>query len=566
MQNNHHNHIFESVLPPVPEGYRTRMEDALAALPVEKPYTVSVSRFTKKQIIILVAALITLLTVGTALAVGISRMQEVRDSGLEKLENYTGVIYGTAEPDTENLSDPSDSDAYVPVAYGVGMRDTDGNWQPEVVEEPGVFAEAGQFTIILDNMQYNNAGEKSALIAGIRIESKDDVRYSFSQFTITIDDGEPIADTGDLDYWQQAFELEKKNGAYSDFQDVFFRMSENPLRADTTFTIDAEINGEPFTLTYTLTAEQFEKLRQDTLGMLENYATLLNDVPTDTIPVGAECNGRRITEIAVNGHWLYYTVENIPSYWEVHYSREKAPYGKYDMDGFNSMVDGMYCQFEFISSKKGEGEHEMTQLMRCYLPYPDVLPKESLVSIMGAVFRIEWATGKVTLPKDETEWLAWRQESEALSAQNGDYDACFIGKPDVKAETFTLSELVYLNHDGALSGMIGVILETDEPVDKPFDGKERQPVVTIAGAVCESETFDYEELDRFSGGTENGGRRVGFMLYGPAYRTLPETFDVTVTWNGSTTTFTMHKSDLVRMYEEGSPITFGNVYNRIFDL
>ena len=193
-------------------------------------------------------------------------------------------------------------------------------------------------------------------------------------------------------------------------------------------------------------------------------------------------------------------------------------------------------------------------------------PSRSLVTSSGAPFRIEWATGKVTLPKDETEWLAWRQESEALSAQNGDYDACFIGKPEVKAETFTVSELVYINHDYALTGMIGVILETDEPVDKPFDGKDRQPVVTIAGAVCESETLDYEELDRFSGGTENDGRRVGFMLYGSAYRTLPETFDVTVIWNGSTTTFTMHKSDFARMYEEGSAATFGNVYYRIFDL
>ena len=566
MQNKHTNNIMKSVLPQVPESYRARMEDTLAALPVDSVRPVTVRSFTKKQIIILVAALITLLTLGTALAVGISRMQEVRDSGLEKLENYTGIIYGTIEPDAEKPADPADSDAYVPVAYGIGMNDANGNWQPEAVEELGVSAEAGQFTVTLENMQYNNAGEKSALIACVRIESKEDIRYSFSKFALTID-GEHIADdNSDLDYWQQAFELEKKNGVYGDFQDVFFRMSENPLRADTTFTIDAEINGEPFTLTYTLTAERFEELRQETVQMLDNYAALLNDVPTETIPVGAECNGYRVTEIALREHWLYFTVEGIPSYWEQHNSREQAPYGKYDIDGFMSVIDGMPGTSEFISAKKGEGEHEKTQLMRSYLPYGDALPKESLVTLFGAPFRIEWATGKVTLPKDETEWLAWRQESETLSAQNGDYDACFIGKPDVKAETFTLSELVYLNHDGELSGMIGVILETDEPVDKPFDGKERQPVVTIAGAVCESETFDYEELDRFSGGTENGGRRVGFMLYGPAYRTLPETFDVSVTWNGSTTTFTMHKSDLVRMYEEGSTVTFGNVYNRIFDL
>ena len=566
MQNKQKNNTFASVLPPVPESYRARMEDALAALPVDSARPVTTRGFTKKQIIILVAALITLLTLGTAAAVTISRMQEVRDRGLDQIENYTGMIYGTVEPEATMPVDPTDLDAYVPVAYGIGMNDKDGNWQPEAVEELGVSVKAGQFRVTLENLQYNNVEEKSALIAGIRIESQEDIRYSCSQFVLTVNDGEPIVDTGDLDYWQQAFELEKKNGGYGDFQDVFFRMSENPLRSNTTLQISAEINGEPFTLTYTLTAERFEELRGEIVQMLDNYAALLNDVPTEAIPVGAECNGYRVTEIALREHWLYFTVENIPSYWEQHDSREQAPYGKYDIDGFMSVIDGMPCRFEFISAKNGEGAHEKTQLMRSYLPYGDALPKESLVTLSGAPFRIEWATGKVTLPKDETEWLAWRQESEALSAQNGDYDACFIGKPEVKAETFTVSELVYINHDYALTGMIGVILETDEPVDNPFDGKDRQPVVTIAGAVCESETLDYEELDRFSGGTENDGRRVGFMLYGPAYRTLPETFDVTVTWNGNTTTFTMHKSDFARMYEEGSAVTFGNVYYRIFDL
>ena len=61
---------FESLLPPVPESYRARMEETLAAPPVETASrTVSVRSFTKKQIIIFIAALVTLLTVGTAFAV-----------------------------------------------------------------------------------------------------------------------------------------------------------------------------------------------------------------------------------------------------------------------------------------------------------------------------------------------------------------------------------------------------------------------------------------------------------------------------------------------------------------
>ena len=567
MQNKQRKNTYESLLPPVPESYRLRMEDALAALPVERPRTVSIGRFTKKQLIILIAALITLLTVGTAMAVAISRMEEVRNGGLNQLENYTGIVYGTVAPDAEIPSNPTEAEHYVPVGYDVSMTDENGSWQPDNLEGIYVSAQVGAFTIRLDNLFYNNVGEKSALIAPIVIEANEDISYSFSQFTLTVNGKETVTENGDEEYWQQAFELEKKkNGTYSDMQDLFFRMPYNPLQPDTTFTITSTINGEPFTLTYTLTAEQFETLRQDTLDMIENYATLLNNVPTDTISVGAEAQGVRITEIAVKGHWLYYTTESIPEYAETHSRREPAPYGKYDQNGFNSMVDGMYCNFEFISAQRGEGENELTQLMRCYLPYPDALPKESLVSIFGTVFRIEWATGKVSVPKDETEYLAWRQESEAMSAENGDNDAMFIAKPDAKADTFTVKELVYMNHDSAMHGMIGLIFETDEPVKDPFDGKDRQPVVTVNGITFESETYDYDKLDKFSGGTENGGRRVGYVLYGTAYRLLPETFDVTVSWNGSSVTFTMQKSDLIRCYDEEIPISFGKEYSAIFDI
>ena len=49
--------------------------------------------------------------------------------------------------------------------------------------------------------------------------------------------------------------------------------------------------------------------------------------------------------------------------------------------------------------------------------------------------------------------------------------------------------------------------------------------------------------DDFCGGSKNGGKLNGFWLYCPAYRALPETFEVTVSWRGDTVTFTMHKSD-----------------------
>ena len=543
------------------ESLEKQISARIARIPQSKEVRI---RFPKRLIIALIAAAL-LLIAGTAVAVAVSRMQQVRDGGLEQLENYTGIVYGTVEPGAEIPSDPTEAEFYVPVGYDVGMTDKNGSWQPDYLEISDVSVKTDTFTVSLDNMQYNPAGEKSALIAAITIKTDADVRYSFSNFTLTMNGKDSITDNSDTDYWQQAFELEKKNGTYSDMQDLFFRMPENPLRPDTTFVIKSEINGEPFTLTYTLTAEQFETLRQDTLDMLDNSAALLNDVPTDTILVGAEARGYRITDMIVKGHWLYYTVDNIPEYFKTHETREPAPYGKYDLEGNHTVVDGMLSRFEFICAER-RGEYDFTQLYRCYLPYPDALPKESLVSIFGAVFRIEWATGKVAVPKDEGEYLAWRKENEALSAENGDYDAMFIAKPDVKTDAFTVKELVYMNHDPSVSGMFGLILETDEPVKDPFDNKDRQPVVTVNGVTFEGMTYDYDKLDKFSGGTENGGRRIGFLLYGTAYRLLPDTFDVTVSWNGSSVTFTMHKSDLLRSYDEEIPISFGKLYSGVFGL
>ena len=43
--------------------------------------------------------------------------------------------------------------------------------------------------------------------------------------------------------------------------------------------------------------------------------------------------------------------------------------------------------------------------------------------------------------------------------------------------------------------------------------------------------------------SDKGGKRNSFWLFAPAYRTLPDTFDVTVTWRGETVSFSMQKSD-----------------------
>lgn len=555
MQNKQKINRFASLLPPVPESYRTRMEDVLAALPVESTRTVSVGRFTKKQLIVLIAALITLLTVGTTMAVAISRMGEIRDEGLEKIDTLSGIVYGTVEPGEPVPDNASGSDAYIPV--GVGMNDENGSWQPYGLDELDETVQVGVYTVRLKNIQFNPSGDFK-LTANVYVETDSDAACYCEPFMLSINGDEPIRqNTRDgseryPDMTPEPMRFERnKEGKYTDGRTLRFAVDENPFRPDTTFTFSSKINGELFTLTYSLTAERFEKLRQETVRSLNDYAELLKDIPADSIPVGVACEGYCIEEIAIKGRWLYYIVDTVPAYWETHKSgRDNAPFGSYDDGGLYAVIDGMRCpDSEFISSKRGDGEHDLTQLERVYIPYPDALPDESLLTLRGAPFRIEWVTGKVRTPKDEAEYLAWRQESETLSKELGDYDSNYIAKPYVKADTFTVSELVYMNRVG-LQGMIGLILETDEAVKKPFDGKDRQPSVTVAGETFEGMTYDYSALDKFEGGTKNGGRRVGFLLYGAAYSTLPETFDVTVTWNGSSVMFSMQKSDFIRCYDK----------------
>lgn len=524
-------------------------------------------RLPKRLIIALVAAA-ALLIAGTAFAVAISRMQEIRDGGLNKIDTYEKFV-NDGLPADETLPDNSiDSDYTVPL--GIGMNDENGNWQPTYIPDLNATVQVGDFTIRLDTLSSGGKG----LSVQYFVVSDTPRAFRFAPFYLSINGSEPIKDSiGDTaEHHPEKTPPSEYTGddakGMCEYGNLTFRgLQENPLRPDSTFGISSELNGVPFTLTYTLTAEKFEQLRQETLNSLNNYATLLENIPEDTIPVGAECNGYRIVEIAVKDHWLYYTDEPIADYWKVHESgRESAPYGIYDRGGHEAVIDGMLCEDEYISSKKGEDEYTFTTLSRVHLPYSDKLPNQSLVTILGAPFRIEWETGKVTLPKNETEYLAWRRESEALSAKLGDYDANFIAKPNAAADTFTVTELNYMNRTG-LEGTIGLILETEKPVQNPLDGMDRQPIVTVAGAVLESMSYDYGMLDKFSGGTQNGGKRVGFIFYGPAYRTLPETFDVTVTWNGSTVTFIMQKSDLVRCYDEEEPWErFHKDYKVIFGL
>ena len=72
---------------------------------------------------------------------------------------------------------------------------------------------------------------------------------------------------------------------------------------------------------------------------------------------------------------------------------------------------------------------------------------------------------------------------------------------------------------------------------------DRQPVVTVNGVKLNNHTNYIQTPNDFMGGSDQGGKRVGFWLDAPAFRLLPDTFDVTVSWNGSSVTFPLHKAD-----------------------
>ena len=265
---------------------------------------------------------------------------------------------------------------------------------------------------------------------------------------------------------------------------------------------------------------------------------VIDAIPDETIPVNVAARWSLIEDMVITEHFLYYTETQDPGVTiQEGASRPSAPYDTYD-DGMWAVVDGMITEFEFVSASDDEnGVHHA--IYRSYFPYDEGnLPQVSLVSLTGVVFRIEWATGKVTGPKDEAEYQAWRKESMELSAP--DYGTDYIAKLSAKADTFTVSQVVYLNN---WAGYFGLVVETDQPVDKPLYGMDRQPVVTVNGVKLNNHTNYIQTPNDFMGGTDHDGKRIGFWLDAPALRLMPDTFEVTVSWNGSSVTFTLHKAD-----------------------
>lgn len=521
-----------SVLPPIPENYYKRMHAVLDALPVESR---SLRVPIKRRTVILIAALIALLTIGTALAVSISLIQSMRDRTNEVISDYQGILNG-------NGSDvASEEDVCIPVA--IGEANVKSEWQPKYVQVSDASISLGFAEIRLDELEML---QNQRFLAVLSIETDAEEVPTAEQLRLCVDGRSSIDSLSDLD--------PDGSDPHCIVLHAQFPMNENPLHAGAEFVIAGKLNGSEFALRYVLSDAIFESLRAKAQTDLDRYAAFLADIPGDAIQVNAYAYGYTVKEIARSGHWLYYVdAYNSDNAADLSARKQRnVPYSDYD-DALLVVVDGMLNTHESISSQEVWTDHGLTRiaLYRSYFPYAGDIPKESLVSIHGSIFRVNWATGSVTLPKDDAEYRAWRKESADLSAT--DYQEDFVASPNASCDAFTFSTLAYRNRNG-FPGSIGIILETPHIVSDAHHGKSRQPVVTVNGVTLENLTLNPSEPDMFWGVTESSGTRSGFLLNGPALRTLPETFTVSISWLGSDISVTLHRSDFIAIADYTDPV------------
>ncbi len=527
------------------DDFKARMVDRMRQLneieePVARRAPVSVPRRVRRRTLTVLIAAAILLMAGTALAIGINAMIGARNRAQTAIASYQAVLEGKGQATTMGTGEPEPSPY---ITYAQFNSDEEGKWLPNALPDLDLTAQAGGLTVRLDSLISRT--EYDQLACYLLVEGAKPVPYALTEVRLSINGGEPLKTRAEMDWEQNHWNrvtptpFEAWSMDDSDTNYLTFPLSGNPLRAGTTFTLTGKLNGEAFTLTYDFTEEKYEQLRQTQLQEVSAIGAVIDAIPDETIPVNVTGCGYLIEEIALADHFIYY-VSTLDPAWPAGKDHPSPPYDTYD-EGLWVAVDGMITEFEFVSASDDEnGVHH--GIYRAYFPYDEGnLPQVSLVSLTGVVFRIEWATGKVTGPKDQAEYQAWRKESMELSSP--DYGVDYMAKVSAKADTFTVSEVIYFNN---WAGYFGLVVETDEPVDKPLYGMDRQPVVTVNGVRLNNHTNYIQTPNDFMGGTDHDGKRVGFWLDAPALRLLPDTFDVTVSWNGSETTFTLHKSDFDR--------------------
>ena len=529
------------------DRFKTDMIDRMRALneiePQEQPRrSVSVpKRMRKRTLTVLIAAAV-LLIGGTALALGIGAMIGTRDRAARAVASYQAVLEGQGVPETVELPVNSVPVPSAYITYSKFQADEAGKWLPDTIPDIDVSAPVGGLAVRLTELISRT--EFDQLACYLLVEGEKPVPYALTEIRMSINGGEPMKTRAEQD-WEQNHSYGSRatpepvadwNTEESDTNYLTFPLKGNPLRAGSTFTLTGKLNGEAFTLTYEFTKERYEALRQTQLQEVSAIGAVIDAIPDETIPVNVTGCGYLVEEIALADHFIYY-VDTLDPAWPAGKDHPSPPYDTYD-EGLWVAVDGMLYEDEFVSASDDEnGVHH--GIYRAYFPYDESnLPATSLLSMSRVIFRIDWATKQVTGPRDQAEYEAWRKESMELSAP--DYGTDYIAKLSAKADTFTVSEVIYFN---GWAGYFGLVVETDQPVDKPLYGMDRQPAVTLNGVRLNNHTNYIQTPNDFMGGSDHDGKRIGFWLDAPALRLLPDSFEVTVSLNGSETTFILHKSD-----------------------
>ena len=524
------------------DSMKARMVDRMRQMNETEPQPVRVPRRLRKRTLTILMAAAVLLIGGTALALGINAMIGARNRAQTAIASYQAVLEGQGVPETVELPENSLPVPSPYITYAKFEADEEGKWVPDTIPDIDVSAPVGALTVRLTELISRT--EFDQLACYLLVEGEKPVPYALTEIRMSINGGEPMKTRAEQD-WEQNHSYGSRatpepvadwNTEESDTNYLTFPLKGNPLRAGSTFTLTGKLNGEAFTLTYDFTEEKYEQLRQTQLQEVSAIGAVIDAIPDETIPVNVTGCGYLIEEIALADHFIYY-VDTLDPAWPADKDHPSPPYDTYD-EGLWVAVDGMLYEFEFVSASDDENGVNHG-IYRAYFPYDESnLPAESLLSMSRVIFRVEWATGKVTGPKDQAEYEAWRKESMELSAP--DYSTDYIAKLTAKADTFTVSQVVYLNN---WAGYFGLVVETDQPVDKPLYGMDRQPVVTVNGVRLNNHTNYIQTPNDFMGGSDRDGKRIGFWLDAPALRLLPDSFDVTVAYNGSEVTFTLHKAD-----------------------
>lgn len=429
--------------------------------------------------------------------------------------------------------------------------ETNEGWQPNhlilfddvlsTMEVVSFETESG--TIYLDELSCHGRTELWALF---RFEPKENVSFRVDGLAVSINGAERKTA-----YWADPFDSEKGSHAGDRYYaNASFVVSNNPFLPGATFVFTGKVNGEPFTLNYMFTEETYQTLQQDAVNTLKEHEDIVNAIPDEGSEVNYHRDNRTLLEVAVNGNLMYFTEKGDDTM-----STMDRPYSEYD-SGTWPVIDGRISEFYYLGNV--DQQYPEGTVYSTYLPYPeDRRPEESLISFNAIMFRYEWATGKVTVPKDEAEYEAWRKESSDLSAPYCDED--WIWQFEAKGESFSVTDLVFHNH--SMIGLIGVVLSSEEALPRSHsEMAEEAPQVFINGVPLKHEG-EIDPLSSICGYVSKDQHRIGYMMLGAATADLPEMFTLTVTWHGETAEIRLKLSDVIREKSAQSE----TYYDEVFD-